>query len=99
MIKDMIIAALAAGLILRHPWFAACTAGQKISVWMALTVCLLFFCLFCEEMHEKWLKYKERVSKLQELLERLAEGKGGQDGQHTRYELLPGQADEDGGGV
>lgn len=77
MIKEVIIAALAAGIILRHPWLASCTAWTQASIWLALTMCLLFFCLFCEEQYEKWRKYRERVGKLKELVGRLAKGRRG----------------------
>ena len=77
MFKEITIAALAAGLLLRIPWFAACTAWTRATIWLGLTMCLLFFCLFCEEQYEKWREYKERVGKLQELVKRLAKGKGG----------------------
>lgn len=74
MSKDILISALAAGLILRHPWIAVCTAWQQASIWLGLTVCLLFFCLFCEERYEKWVKYRERVGRIRELVTRLKRG-------------------------
>lgn len=75
MIREITIAALAAGLLLRIPWFAMCTAWTQASIWLALTMCLLFFCLFCEEQYEKWRKYRERVDNLRELVGRLAKGR------------------------
>lgn len=77
MIKDIIIAALAGYILLGHPWLAVCTTWEKAAIWLGLTMCLLFFWLFCEEAHEKWLKRRERVDELRKLVERLADGKGG----------------------
>ena len=71
MLKDIVIAALAAHAMLRIPWFAACSGSEQIVIWLALAVCLLFFCLFCEEMAEKWRKYKERVQSIRDLVVRL----------------------------
>lgn len=74
MTKDILISALAAGFLLRHPWIAVCSPGQQASIWLGMSVCLLFFCFFCEEKHEKWLKYWERVGRIREMMDRLAKG-------------------------
>ncbi len=66
MIKNIIIAALAAGYALRCPWFAVCDVASKAVIWLTLAICLLFFCFFCDEKRENRLKKQERARKLQE---------------------------------
>lgn len=70
--KNMLIAALAAGYALQCPWFAVCDVATKAVIWLVLSICLLFFCLFCEEKREKWLKKRKRAQKLQEQIGRLS---------------------------
>lgn len=74
MIKDMIIAALVAGYALRCPWFAVCDVATQVVIWLNLSICLLFFCLFLEEKHENWLKKRERALKLQDRVIKLCGG-------------------------
>ncbi len=80
--KDIAIATLAAVIILRLPCFAACDAWQKGAVCLGIFMCLLFFCLFCEEMCEKWQNRKDRIEEIRRMLERLRGSRegGGEDG-------------------
>lgn len=71
MVKNMLIAALAAGYALQCPWFAVCDVATKAVIWLVLSICLLFFCLFCEGKHEKRLKKRKRERELQERISRL----------------------------
>lgn len=71
--KNVIISALGAALITREcPWFAACRTGQQAAVWLGFSIVLLFFCLFCEEKHEKWQKNREWRQDMKSLAERTA---------------------------
>lgn len=72
MIKNMLIAAMAAGYVLRCPWFADCDIPTKTVMWVSFSLCLLFFCLFFEEKHEKWLKKRKRAMQLREKIIRLS---------------------------
>lgn len=84
MIKDTVISALAAGLILdKLSGYLALDAPLKISLWIALTVILIIFCLFLEIQAEKWRKRK-RVQQLWQILEALRNGKEIDHGKHNR---------------
>ena len=61
MIKDMIISAMVAGKVLQIPWFESCDSVTKLSIWLATTVCLLFFLLFLEQTYEKCLRYRRKT--------------------------------------
>ena len=63
MIKDMIISGLAAGKVLKIPCYENCDSAAKFSIWLASTVCLLFFLLFLEQMYDKWLEYRKNGEK------------------------------------
>lgn len=69
--KDMIIAALGAALCLRCPWIAVCDTQAQAAIWLGISVLLLFFCLFLEEIHEKWEKKRKRARKMQEKIAEL----------------------------
>ena len=60
MFKNIIMAALAAGLTLAEcPWFQGCTVREKLGVFLGIFVPLFIFLLFLEEIGEKWRKYRE----------------------------------------
>lgn len=73
MFKNMIIAAMAAVIALRIPWFAVCDVATKAVIWLNLSICLLFFLLFLEEMYEKWLKYRARVKEIEKRMKNLGQ--------------------------
>lgn len=76
MVKDVIISALAAGLILdKLSEHLVLDASVRMSLWIALTVILIIFCLFLEILAEKWRKHKTRVQQLWQILEDLRSGK------------------------
>lgn len=71
MFKNMIISGLAAGEVLQIPWLESCDSATKFCIWLAVTVCILFFLLFLEQMYEKWVKYRRRLRKIKETVARL----------------------------
>lgn len=72
MLKNIVISILAAVLIMEKvPWFAACALGEKIGIFIGICIPLIIFCLFCQEMAEKWRKYRARVRKIEEKLENM----------------------------
>lgn len=76
MFKNIIMAALAAGLTLAEcPWFQGCTVREKLGVFLGIFVPLFIFFLFLEEIEEKWRKYRERCRKVEQTVERLRKGK------------------------
>lgn len=78
MIKDTVISALAAGLILdKLSEYLTLDAQVLMSLWIALTVILFIFCLFLEILAEKWRQHKARVQQLWQMLEDLRSGKEG----------------------
>ncbi len=74
------ISMLLAAAALQHPFFAPLPAGEQAAIWLGISTCLLFFCLFCGEVWEKWRGYRERVERIRRLLERLGREGGGEDG-------------------
>ncbi len=75
MVKDGIIAALAAVLvIICVPWFDGCTAGERLGAFMGIAMPLLFFCLFLDEQFHKWRKARERRRQLARRLQLWREG-------------------------
>lgn len=76
MFKNIIMAALAAGLTLAEcPWFKNCTVQEKTGVFLGISVSLFIFLLFLEEIGEKWRKYRERCREVEQTVERLRKGK------------------------
>ena len=76
--KNIIIAALGAALITREfQCFRICPWDVQACMWLGYFIALLFFCLFCEEQREKWLKYKARVKKVDRLMMRITRRRAG----------------------
>lgn len=76
MFKNIIMAALAAGLTLAEcPWFQNCTVQEKQGVSLGIFILLFIFFLFLEEIGEKWRKYWERCREVERTVERLRKGK------------------------
>ena len=76
MVKDVILSALAAGLILdKLSGYLALDVPVKTSLWIALTVILIIFCLFLEIQAEKWRQRQTRMQQLWKILEHLRRGK------------------------
>ncbi|MCM1112175.1 MAG: hypothetical protein NC399_02855 [Muribaculum sp.] len=78
--KNIIISALGAALAIRIiPWFAETSPLEQTGIFAGIFVPLIIFCFFCEEMAEKWRKYRGRVQEITELLLRLKGRKEEQD--------------------
>lgn len=74
MTKNIIISMLGAALVTREcPWFRICPWDQQASIWLALSVCLLFFCLFLEEQAEKQRKNKARSERMEQMITRISQ--------------------------
>lgn len=73
MYKNIIIAALGAGLCIQHPWVSMWDIPIRVACWMIFFQCLLFFCFFCEDQLEKIQKRRKRKKLLQEILIRLSD--------------------------
>ena len=72
MIKDAIISVLLALSAVEHiSWFATCTQGQKIGVFVGIAIPLIIFCFFCEEMVEKWRKWRRNVKRTESEVKKL----------------------------
>ena len=71
MIKDIIIAGLVADKVIQISWFESSDSITKLFIWLASTVCLLFFYLFLEQMYEMWRRYRERLRRIEEIMVRL----------------------------
>ena len=72
MLKDTVISFLAAVLTVQHvPWFAACQGMEKTALIIGIMTILIIFCLFLENLAEKWRKYSQRVQKLQDTVRKL----------------------------
>ena len=73
MIKDVIISALAAALLMDRLAGAGGVSGELwICLWITGTVILIIFCLFLEEQVEKYRKRRERVRRLSLILAQLS---------------------------
>lgn len=76
MCKDILLSLLAAVVLTEHiPWSRALTAGEKWACIMGFSVPLLFFCLFCGILWEKWRERRKKVQEIRRMIERLREGK------------------------
>lgn len=80
MFKNVIISLMAAALFVQCvPWSADWTARETIGFFIGAAGALIIFCLFCQKTTEKWRKYRDRVQKVQETVERLREGRRSQE--------------------
>lgn len=62
MIKNIVISILAAVLVVEKvPWYRVCTVEEKVGIFIGISIPLIIFCFFCEEIVEKWRKYRQRV--------------------------------------
>lgn len=72
MLRNIVISILAAVLVVEKvPWFAACEMREKIGIFIGICIPLIIFCLFCQEIAEKWRKYRTRVKEIEKRLERM----------------------------
>lgn len=72
MYKDCIIAALGAALAIKGvPYFAACGPAELAALFLGIFVPLLFFCIFCDCMAEKWHGRERDRRQLAEYIRRL----------------------------
>lgn len=72
MYKDIMISLL--GALLLEPVFNTTGIGEQIAIVMGMAAMLFIFCLFCENLTEKW-QDKRRRARIMEL--RIAKLRGG----------------------
>ncbi|MCM1090574.1 MAG: hypothetical protein NC092_04535 [Butyrivibrio sp.] len=78
MIKNITIAALGGALITREcPWFNTAPWGQQAAIWLGISACLLFFCLFWQGVYDRRLERRARIEEISAIVRRLC-GTGGQ---------------------
>lgn len=74
MYKNFIISAMAAVLIIRSvPDLAACEPQVQVAVFAGFFIPLLFFCLFCDSLAERWHNRERDERQLAEYIRRLRE--------------------------
>lgn len=71
MCKSIIISLLAGVIISDLSCFEIQDSEAKILVILGIAMAVFIFCLFCEEMYEKWHKRRKRVLKTQETVRKL----------------------------
>lgn len=72
MLKDIIISVLAAVMIVdKLSGVVSLSVRYQIGLWIAFTCILIIFCIFLENMANKWRLRKERIQRIQEKLEKL----------------------------
>lgn len=76
MYKDIVISLLGAWIL--RDVFGTTEVGEQIAIIMGLAAMLFIFCLFCENLTEKW-QDKRRRARIMEL--RIAKLRGGRTGE------------------
>lgn len=94
--KNVIISILAALLTVEKvPWYSTCTTMEKIGIFIGIFIPLIIFCFFCEEMAEKWRKYRKRVQALRGEVTRLRHERREIAGNFKSAGRKPGHASHD----
>lgn len=71
MCKDIIISLLAAVIIVELPCFEIGSFDEKLVMIVGIATAVFIFCLFCEDLHEKWQNRRQRVLKTKEIVRKL----------------------------
>ena len=80
MIKNIIISALAAGVTVdKLSRITELTVAEQAALWITFAWILIIFCVFLDDLAEKWRERKNRVQQIEDLLGGLC-GKGGVHG-------------------
>jgi len=69
--KDIIISILGAFIIAELPCFEIHNSAEKIAMIVGIASAVFIFCLFCEDLHEKWKKKQKRVQEMYEKIGQL----------------------------
>lgn len=71
MFKDIIISLLSAVIISGLPCFEIRNSEEKTSAIIGIATAVFIFCLFCEDLYEKWQNRRKRVQKIVEIVRKL----------------------------
>lgn len=72
MYKDIVISLL--GALLLEPVFKTTEVGEQIAMIMGLAAMLFIFCLFCENLTEKWQDKRRRARNMEQRIAMLRGG-------------------------
>lgn len=71
MCKDIIISLLSAVIISDLPCFEIGSFDEKLVMIVGIATAVFIFCLFCEDLYEKWQNRRKRVLKMEEIVRKL----------------------------
>jgi len=71
MYRYIFISILAAAALAELPCFEISNSGEKVAMIIGMTASVFIFCLFCEDVYEKWVNYRNRVRKIRRIVKKL----------------------------
>lgn len=71
MCKDIIISLQAAYFLIELPCFEMANNAEKTAGIVGMAAAVFIFCLFCEELYEKWQNRRKRIQKNREIIRKL----------------------------
>lgn len=84
MLKDIAISLLGTLLAMEWtPWTAELGIWERVSVGAGWTSALIIFCLFCDRCAGRWRRYRQRVERVRQSVDKLAGLKGGRANDST----------------
>lgn len=76
MVKDIAISLLGTLLAMEWiPWTAELDVWERVSVGAGWTCALIIFCLFCDKCANRWRRYRQRVERGRQSVDKLAKMK------------------------